>query len=171
MAPQITIRHAESPADLDAIRTLFRQYAVYLNEVFGAEHISLPHYEVEIASLPGRYALPDGQLLLARVDDVPAACVALYPLAKDEMFPPDTNVCELKRLFVLPEFRGLHLGRRLSDTLLAFARTRGYDAMYLDTVPEALPQASVLYTALGFQPVPRYNQNATTGVKHFRLAL
>ena len=171
MAPQITIRHAESPADLDAIRTLFRQYAVYLNEVFGAAHICLVAYDQEIATLPGRYDLPDGQLLLARVDGEPAACVALYPLAVEELLPPDTSVCELKRLFVLPQFRGLHLGHRLSEELLAFARTRSYNAIYLDTVPEVLPQATQLYTALGFQPVPRYNQNATTGVKHFRLAL
>ena len=105
------------------------------------------------------------------MDGEPAACVALYRLPQQELLPPDTSVCELKRLFVLPQFRGLHLGRRLSEELIAFARTRGYNAIYLDTVPEVLPQATVLYTALGFQPIPRYNQNATTGVQHFRLAL
>lgn len=171
MARSITIRHADSPADLDAIRTLFRQYAAYLNGIFGAEHISLPHYEQEVESLPGRYAAPDGRMLLARVEGVPAACVALYPLPAHEHLPPDTNACELKRLFVLPEFRGMQLGRRLSDELIAFAGTRGYDAMYLDSAPDVLPHASVLYAALGFRSVPRYNDNATTGVKHFRLAL
>ncbi len=72
---------------------------------------------------------------------------------------------------MLPEFRGLHLGRQLTDALIADARTRGYEAMYLDTVPDTLPQASVIYAALGFKPVPRYNDNLNPTVKHFRLAL
>jgi putative acetyltransferase len=168
MSISTTIRHVDTAEDLGAVRILFRQYAEYLDGVFGEHHVS--DFEREIASLPGRYSSPRGQLLLARVNNVPAACAALYPLPPSELLP-DKNACEMKRLFVLPYYRGLKLGRRLNDELIAFARTRGYDAMYLDTVPEVLPHASTLYTALGFQPVPRYNENATAGVKHFRLAL
>jgi putative acetyltransferase len=171
MSISTTIRHVDSAEDLGAMRILFRQYAEYLSGVFGEEHISLPEYEREIGSLPGRYSSPRGQLLLARVNGVPAACAALYPLPPAEHMASDKNACEMKRLFVLPYYRGFKLGRRLSDELIAFARTRGYDAMYLDTAPDVLPHATTLYTALGFQPVPRYNDNATTGVKHFRLAL
>jgi putative acetyltransferase len=171
MSISTTIRHVDSAEDLGAVRILFRQYQAYLTDIFGEEHISLPEYEREIASLPGRYSSPRGQLLLARVNNVPAGCAALYPLPPAEHMPPDKNVCEMKRLFVLPYYRGFKLGRRLSDELIAYARNHGYDAMYLDTVPDALPQASALYAALGFLPVSRYNDNATTGVKHFRLAL
>ncbi|HEY0307127.1 MAG TPA: GNAT family N-acetyltransferase [Acidobacteriaceae bacterium] len=171
MEPAITIRIAESPADLAAMGGIFRTYAHFLQHHLGFQHICMPTYEQEIAALPGRYAPPDGILLLALVDDAPAGCIALQRVPDHHLLPGDATVGELKRLFVLPEFRGHQLGSRLIDTALAFARQRNYDAIYLDTVPSRMPRPAALYTALGFQPAPCYNGNTDEGVRHFRLDL
>jgi GNAT superfamily N-acetyltransferase len=167
----ITIRIAESPTDLAAMGNIFRTYASFLQNQLGFQHICMPTYEQEIAALPGRYAPPDGILLLALVDDEPAGCIALQRVPNHHLLPGDATAGELKRLFVLPDFRGHQLGHRLTDAALAFARQRGYDAIYLDTVPSHMPQAAALYTASGFQPAPRYNANTDEGVRHFRLDL
>jgi GNAT superfamily N-acetyltransferase len=171
MEPAITIRIAESPADLAALGGIFRTYASFLQNHLGFQHICMPTYEQEIAALPGRYAPPDGILLLALVDDEPAGCIALQRVPDHHLLPGDAFVGELKRLFVLRQFRGHQLGRHLTDAALAFARQHGYDAVYLDTVPSKMPHPAALYTALGFQPAPCYNGNTDEGVRHFRLDL
>ena len=81
------------------------------------------------------------------------------------------KACELKRLWVRPQFRGLSLGRKLTESAMQEAKQRGYTAIYLDTVPAALPAASRLYQALGFEPVERYNDNPVSNVKFFRRLL
>jgi GNAT superfamily N-acetyltransferase len=73
----------------------------------------------------------------------------------------------MKRLWVSPEFRGLRLGRRLVEEALAWAGREGFEAMYLDTVPAAMPDANKLYASLGFSPVERYNKNTAAGVEFF----
>jgi GNAT superfamily N-acetyltransferase len=74
----------------------------------------------------------------------------------------------MKRLWVSGEFRGLRIGRFLVEEALAWAKRQGFDAMYLDTVPAAMPEANRMYSSLGFLPVERYNRNFINGVEFFR---
>jgi putative acetyltransferase len=173
----LLIKHAESTRDIETARALLREYAGYLNQSLGEEHICLDEYERELASLPGAYATPRGTILLAYVDDNPAGCIALKPLKPSRAVELGEAACEMKRLWVREDFRGQTVGLALAKELIEHARTQGYTAMYLDTVPAAMRSANRIYQALGFQPVERYNTNPILGlnpavtVEFFRLAL
>jgi hypothetical protein len=78
---------------------------------------------------------------------------------------------ELKRLWVRRGFRGLALGRRLMQAAIDYARAAGAGAVYLDTVPAAMPEANRLYEAMGFERVERYNDNDVADIAFFRLRL
>jgi hypothetical protein len=134
-------------------------YGEYLGDhPGGAANICLEGYARELESLPSGYIL----LLLALVDDVAAGCVALRQIDLEE------RVCEMKRLWVDSPFRGLRLGRLLVEAAIAWAQREGFEAMYLDTVPAAMPEANRLYQGMGFVPVERYNKNPLTDVVFFR---
>src|SRR5438552_11165100 len=109
----LDIRPARSDADLDAVRALFREYQRSL----GID-LSFQDFEREYAALPGDYAPPAGELLLARWDGETAGCVALRPL--------EPAVAEMKRLYLRPAFRGRAIGRALADAIVAAAGQRGY---------------------------------------------
>jgi len=130
---------------LEEIRSLFSEYAASLNF-----NLCFQNFSEELAHLPGAYAPPRGCLLLARVNNYPAGCIALRPLAE--------NQCELKRLYVRPAFRGLGLGERLVKTLMTIAQEIGYGKMFLDTVGE-MKKAQALYKALGFVDTKPYYYN------------
>jgi putative acetyltransferase len=157
------IRAAETHSDIETLRTLLREYAVCLNGFLGAEHICLAKYEEELASLPSPYQV----LLIAFAagsdgNGKAAGCVLLKPIP---------GACEVKRLWVRPEYQGLGIGRKLTESLIAEAQRRGYTTMYLDTVPAAMKAAHHLYCTLGFEPVERYNDNPVPGVVFFRRGL
>ncbi len=177
MSQSLSIRHAATTEDIEAVRRLLREYAAYLNQSLGEEHICLQSYEVELAELPGLYAEPYGTILLACVGDEPAGCGAFKPLKAERVLEPGEAACEMKRLWVRSEFRGHSIGRALAEELIACARRQGYTAMYLDTVPAAMQAANAIYQKLGFQPVERYNTNPILGVnpavavEFFRLPL
>jgi GNAT superfamily N-acetyltransferase len=156
--PQIAIREAREKEDIAAARQLMREYGDHLaNNPSGATSICLTNYEQELERLPEGYAI----ILLAKSDGNAAGCVALREIARDE------RACEMKRLWVNSNFRGLSLGRKLIEEALAWAIRGGYQAMYLDTVPAAMPEAGRLYASLGFIPVERYNDNPVAGVEFF----
>ena len=140
---------------VESVRTLFREYA----EATGACEC-FQGFAMEIAGLPGDYAPPTGRLLLAEANARPTGCVALRRL--------DDDISEMKRLYVRPEFRGRRLGRRLAEAIIAGARRIGYRAMRLDTLP-SMVTARALYQALGFRPIPRYNDTPGEGVIHLEL--
>jgi GNAT superfamily N-acetyltransferase len=166
---EVTVRAAIGEADLQAVRTLMREYAAHLAE--SAARICLgAGYEAELAGLPAPYVTPGG-LLLAEVGGHTAGCVAIKPVVPRGAANSEGQALEVKRLWVRPGFRGLRLGLQLIEAAVSHARAAGSTAMYLDTVPAAMPEANRLYAALGFQQVARYNDNPVADVAFFRLAL
>ncbi|MEX2297390.1 MAG: GNAT family N-acetyltransferase [Dongiaceae bacterium] len=153
----IEIRTATVASDIEAIRTLFLEYAGTLDF-----SLCFQGFNEELASLPGDYAPPQGGLWLAAVDDAIVGCLGLRPL--------DDGLCEIKRLYLRPAARGLGLGRRLTETALELARSRGYRAMRLDTV-DAMVAAQSLYRLLGFREIPPYGTHRHPRLRYFELAL
>ena len=148
---------AGTPEALDQVRLLFREYADGTGACECFEGLA-----DEIARLPGTYGPPTGQLLFAQVDGRSDGCVALRKL--------DDGLCEMKRLYVRPAFRGRGLGRHLAEGIIREARRIGYRAMRLDTL-SSMVAARALYQALGFRAIPRYNDNPGAGVIHLELRL
>ena len=112
--------------------------------------------------LPGDYAPPGGTLLLAEVDGHPVGCVGVRAF--------ETDICEMKRLYVTPEARGLNVGRRLALASIRAARQMGYRAMRLDTVG-SMGEAIALYRSLGFQQISAYRLNPIPSAQYFELDL
>jgi len=156
----LLIRPANGQGDLVALQGLFRAYGDHLAQGPGA--ICIENFDREIAGLPGPYAA----ILLATVDCEVAGCVALKTLAQSS-----EQACEMKRLWVDGQYRGLGLGRKLILAALDHAKATGHNAIYLDTVPAAMPEANRLYASLGFEEVPRYNTNPVANVVFFRRTL
>lgn len=146
---------------MECLRAIFREYAASL----GVD-LCFQNFESEVSRLPEDYAEPRGTLVLARVGGETAGCCALRPL--DNVDYP--NACEMKRLFVRPQFRGLGLGRRLAETILDAARQRGYGCVLLDTLSD-MEAARALYEDLGFEGIPPYYHNPIPGAHYLRVAL
>jgi len=153
----ITIRPA-GPADLDLVRTLFREYQAWL----GVD-LCFQSFEEELASLPGRYAPPTGRLLLAE-----HAGAVVGVIASRQIEP---GVCEMKRLFVRPAAHGLGIGRALAERLIDEARAAGFRAMRLDTIADRMGTAVTLYERLGFRDIPAYTHNPEPSVRYMELKL
>jgi ribosomal protein S18 acetylase RimI-like enzyme len=156
-AAPFVIAPAETASDMTAVARLFREYAESLGIDLGFQH-----FDEELASLPGEYAPPRGALLIARVAHDVAGCVAVRPL--------DGDTCEMKRLYVRPQFRGLKLGEALAHAIIDAGRARGYARMRLDTLP-TMTSARQLYQRLGFREVAPYRYNPIEGTSFLELTL
>ncbi len=137
---------SETPENVELTRVIFREYEAWL----GLD-LCFQGFEAELAGLPGKYSPPAGRLILAFVDDELAGSVALRPL--------DERTCEMKRLFVRPEFQGIGLGSRLIDSVITAAKEIGYERLRLDTFPPKMGKAVGLYEARGFREIEPYYDN------------
>jgi len=153
----IKIVPAASISEIEAARQLIHEYGVSL----GID-LSFQNFEAELEKLPGDYAPPRGALLLARQAKNFIGCIGLRPLAD--------GVCEMKRLYVRPQWRGQGIGQRLIEAVLAAACRRGYRAMRLDTLP-SMTAARALYQSLGFRPIAPYYESPIAGTAFFELDL
>ena len=160
--PAVLIR-AANQADLAVVRDLFVEYARSLGF-----SLCFQGFDEELATLPGKYGEPRGVILLAEADGRAVGVVALRPLESDRHNPPGT--CEMKRLYVIPEWRGFAVGRRLAEEIVAAARARGYRRMNLDTL-ESMRAAIELYRTLGFDEIAPYYDNPLAGARYFALDL
>ena len=160
-APDIALIAADNAEWLEIARDLFREYA----DSLGVD-LEFQGFEHEMATLPGRYAAPQGLLLLALVDGAIAGCGAFAALP-DVDYP---NACEMKRLYVRPAFRRFGLGRVMAQALLDEARRAGYSTMLLDTFDD-MEAARGLYAALGFHDIPPYYFNPIPGAHYLKADL
>ena len=146
-----TIEPVRSGADLAATTRLFDEYAASL-----PVDLSYQDFAAELAGLPGKYAPPAGELLLARDGQgEPLGCVALRAI-------PPAGCCEMKRLYVRPRGRGLGLGMALVETVLSVAARIGYREMRLDSLP-SMVEAVALYRKAGFGPIEPYYDTPVEG--------
>lgn len=155
--PAITVASAETARDIAAVQDLFREYVFRLGRELNIT-VGYQDWDGEMATFPDRYL----RLLLAKVDEAPAAAVALKRLNDAE--------CEMKRLYCRDAFRGLGLARLLSERLIQEARALGFGAMRLDTHTTMTP-AITLYESLGFAPSAPHNTPGNDGTLFFAKAL
>jgi putative acetyltransferase len=137
-----TIVRAETAEQLGWARRLIEEYVAAL-----PVDVSYEHVPEECARLPGEYAPPLGDLLLAMEDGEPVGCVALRPM--------DRETCEMKRVYLRPTWRGRGLGRALAEAIVESARRIGYRRIRLDTIPSLKP-AIGLYRSMGFRVIAPY---------------
>jgi putative acetyltransferase len=149
---------AESHTEIEAARALFQEYAARLGF-----DLCFQSFEKELAELPGNYAPPTGRLFLAVIGDQAAGCIALRKIGE--------GICEMKRLYVRPTFRGTGLGRKLTEKLIETASELGYKQMRLDTVPGKMDSAIALYRSLGFKEIEPYYSNPVEGALFFEREL
>jgi len=159
--PRVQLLTPESPAQLEATRVIFREYAAGL----GVD-LCFQNFEAELASLPGEYGAPRGVLLLATVNGELAGCGACRALGDVDY----ANACEMKRLYVRPSFRGLGIGRMVAQALMDHAMRAGYSVMLLDTLDD-MEAARGLYVALGFEEIPPYYFNPIPGAHYLKAEL
>ena len=146
----VHIREASGPDDLEAVRRLLHDYAAEFAPTI-ADNLRIQGFDEELAGLPGRYAGPSGGLLLAKVAGRPVGCVAVRDLGD--------GVCEMKRLYIAPDYRSIGLGRRLVAAILDHATRLGHRRMVLDSTPE-MARAVDLYRSFGFEETEPYNDSA-----------
>ncbi|MGD0596232.1 MAG: GNAT family N-acetyltransferase [Sedimentisphaerales bacterium] len=153
----LKILDARTGENLEIIKKLFEEYA----ESLGFD-LSFQNFNEELANLPGEYALPTGCLLLAMYKNEVAGCVALRRI--------DKTICEMKRLYVRPQFRRNGIGRALAEAVIERTKKAGYKQMRLDTAP-TMNAARNLYESLGFEEIDAYRYNPLKGAVFMELIL
>lgn len=147
---------ADDPRLAEA-RTLLLEYVQSLDV-----DLAFQHLDQELSAFPANYLPPTGALLLADHDQRLAGSIAMRRL--------DEGTCEMKRLYVRPDFRGLGIGRVLAAAVIEAAKNAGYSRMRLDTLP-SMGDAQRLYGILGFREIPAYYENPIAGTRYMELDL
>jgi putative acetyltransferase len=148
----------QSDSQIEQVRQLFLEYARSLGF-----SLCFQNFDQELANLPGDYSPPHGKLLLAEFEGELAGCVALHKL--------ENEICEMKRLYLRPQFRGKGLGRALATRIIAEARDLGYSRLRLDTVESAMQDAVAMYLKLGFRKIDPYCENPMPSALYMELVL
>lgn len=151
------ILRARFPTDLHEVISIFREYVAS-----PTVSLDFQDYESEFAGLPGKYAEPDGRVLLAWQHKSVVGCAALRRV--------NGSTCELKLVYVRPSARGSHIGRQLVEHMIREARGERYSTMCLDVLPEFVA-AQQLYESLGFVPAEAVSCNPVPGTKFLALSL
>ncbi|MGA2857140.1 MAG: GNAT family N-acetyltransferase [Candidatus Sulfotelmatobacter sp.] len=154
----LSITQAQTPPQIAQARELFLEYAKSLGF-----SLCFQNFEQELAGLPGDYAPPEGRLLLAEYDGQLAGCAALHKI--------NDSICEMKRLYLRPQFRGKGLGRALAERIIAEARQIDYRHMRLDTVEPVMKDAVGMYRKIGFKEIAPYRPNPIAGALYMELEL
>ncbi|NRS49972.1 GNAT family N-acetyltransferase [Brevibacillus sp. HB2.2] len=149
--------HATEDDEYEQARELFLEYV----DSLGVD-LSFQNIAIELQNIPGEYAPPDGCILLALDNEQPAGCVALRKI--------DEQVCEMKRLYVKPEWKGRGVGKKLALAIIDEAKFRGYSFIRLDTLP-TMEQAIQLYRSLEFYPIEPYRFNPIEGTLYMEKQL
>jgi len=152
------IIQAETSEQIESAREIFREYEKWLDL-----DLCFQGFEKELSELPGKYAPPDGLLWLALDDERVAGCIALRKIEGD--------ICEMKRLFVRPDYRGSGVGKLLVQSLINEARKIGYAKMLLDTYPSKMGKAVEIYRSNGFVETTRYYDNPHENTIYMELSL
>lgn len=159
MKTPITLRYVTQEADLPAVKAIFLEYIASL----GFDISTFQDTDKEFSNLLGLYGAPHGCILLAETPAAAVAgCVALKPIGE--------GVCEMKRLYVRPEYRGEQIAYELTNELLRFARTAGYRSMKLDTL-DTMTSAIKLYEGVGFVRCEPYVFNPFPNALFFEFVL
>ncbi len=146
-----------TPEHLPAVRDLFREYAAWLKV-----DLCFQGFEKELAELPGAYAAPRGRLVVACAGDRVSGGVVGCVVGCAGLRPLNEQDCEMKRLYVVPALRRQGIARRLTERLIAEAKSIGYRRMLLDTLDSMAP-ARTMYASLGFAQIPAYYHNPIPG--------
>jgi ribosomal protein S18 acetylase RimI-like enzyme len=154
---ELTVHRAETTGQLDMVRQLLKEYWAQ----FGFTPC-FQGFADEVAQLPGAYAPPDGLLAFATAGVDAAGCIAFRPV--------DLNRCEMKRLYVRPDFRGYGVGRVLIDKAVQEARAAGYREIVADTLP-VMHTALALYERYGFERTEPYSPDPTPDAIFIRLRI
>lgn len=150
--------------DIPNLRQLFIEYTSLLVELepLFQDYLNMQDFDNEMENIAQKYAPPQGRLYIAYVDGQAAGCVALLPINEIE--------CEMKRLYVRPQYGRLGIGRALAKEIICAAREIGYKYMLLDTFP-ALYKAVTLYESMGFYRIPAYNSSPIEGTVYMKMDL
>ena len=153
----LKIVEANTKEFVESAKELIREYAQSLEF-----NLDFQDFDKEMEIFPGQYASPRGCLYVALDENQPIGSVALRDLGQ--------GICEMKRLYVKPYYRGQKVGKLLAEVVIKAARDMGYDYMRLDTVP-SMKHANMLYNALGFKQIAPYRFNPIEGATFFELSL
>ncbi|MGL5313321.1 MAG: GNAT family N-acetyltransferase [Peptostreptococcaceae bacterium] len=153
----IELLHVTEENLLDEVKELFLEYADLINI-----DLSFYDFQKEFNELPRKYLESEGILIIALVDNKTAGCIGLRPISD--------NICEIKKLFVRDEFRGLGVGKELINRIIEEGNRLGYEIMRLDTLPN-MEYAQELYKQFGFYTIEPYTYNPIRGTKFMELNL
>lgn len=142
---------------IEEIKQLFLEYSQSLKI-----DLAFQNFETEFNTLPGKYGPPDGILILVLVDSKRSGCIALRKISED--------ICEMKRLYVRNDYRGLGIGKKLIGMIIEEARKLKYSYIRLDTLP-TMKKAQELYTLFGFYDIEPYIYNPIKGARFLELKL